>query len=516
MELNALLQKLKTCSYSADVYGKQNSSCELMTLRFLVEKPEHYLPTVLYLTDTSMLPAPDCCSDFVIFCYGAPIDFEQYSQSTFTVVYLGESVSTDHLTNTLLEYLTEIQQLNAGMHILVNALFSDQGLQSLIDTASQIFGNPLYFGDLQGKYLAISSGVSPDDEFFRLESKRGYISSEGMDFIRKSKIEEKVRELGQPYYFYHPMIRQGTLIDAVHIQDIPVGHLMLQEANQPISEYDSILLHRFSRLVAMELQKNSFFSNNKGVMYSYFLADLLRNSESNSAAIKERLTTLGYQLKEYIYLLVIPSSIYHTSDLKTEIIIQNLRMILPGSLYVIYEDSIVFLITKEKYQGLSEFETNRLSSFLGSSKLKAGISNYFGNLTEASRFYKQAISAVEIGMDMNPELPIYYYRDYYLYEILKVYKKTDSELRYLIHPGLMTLFQYDQEKGTDFLLTLRAYLKTPMHTAEVAKELHIHKNTLLYRLGKIKEITRCDFLVGEEYMMFNFSIKIMEYLHMIK
>ena len=45
--------------------------------------------------------------------------------------------------------------------------------------------------------------------------------------------------------------------------------------------------------------------------------------------------------------------------------------------------------------------------------------------------------------------------------MLELYEKEDSEIRFLIHPGLMKLYFYDQEKNTDFMVTLREYLTHP-------------------------------------------------------
>jgi len=514
VELTELIKKL--AGFSIKLYGKPKKDYDLQTARLYEKGLAHYASSTLYLASTENLPEPAEPSEFVLFCYGAPISFSVYADSSFTLAYLGECQSPNALMNLLLEHLTEVHQITAGIHIMVNALFSDKGLQNLIDTAAQIFDNPIYLVDLQGKYLAISSGISTDNEFFLSETKRGYISDEGMQFIRRNKIDEKVRTSEQPYYFFNPLISHGTLIGAVCIQDIEVGHLMLQESNHPMNEYDPALFQRFARLVAMELQKSSFFSDNRGVMYSYFLADLLRDSPTSSASIKERLSTLGYHMKEDIYLMVIPSSCYHNSDLRTEIIIQNLRIILSGSLYVIYEGDIVFLISKEKkQQGFGAYETDRLTSFLSGNNLKAGISNYFTDLSNAPRFYKQASTAVSLGIRLNKSGAIYYYRDYYIFEMLKIYEKTDHELQFLIHPGLMRLYEYDQERGGEFMATLKEYLLYPGQPSKVAANLHIHKNTLLYRIGKIKKITHCDFNTGDDYMFFGLSFKIMEYLQMI-
>ena len=45
--------------------------------------------------------------------------------------------------------------------------------------------------------------------------------------------------------------------------------------------------------------------------------------------------------------------------------------------------------------------------------------------------------------------------------------------------------------------TLWCYLEDPEHPAEVASRLFIHKNTLYFRLDKIRKVMGCDFRDGE-------------------
>jgi sugar diacid utilization regulator len=310
------------------------------------------------------------------------------------------------------------------------------------------------------------------------------------------------------------MAQQGTLISAIHIDGIEVGHIMIQESEHKFKDTDPEFLFNFARLVSMELQKNSVFTDNKGVMYSYLLAELLKNSTSNVNVIRQRLDTLGFKLKSDLYIMVIPRSSQSSSNVQLEVILQNIRNLFVGSLYMIYENSIVFLISKDKYQAFSDLEQERLTEFLQTNNLKAGISNFFSDLEDTSRFYKQALEALALGNKMQPEHQIYRYEEYIIYQMLRVFEKEDKELRFLIHPGVMQLYYYDKEKGTDFIPTLRAFIMNPSSSSEVAKILHIHKNTLLYRMGKIKEITNCDFISGDDFMAVNLSFKIMDYLHM--
>jgi DNA-binding PucR family transcriptional regulator len=249
-------------------------------------------------------------------------------------------------------------------------------------------------------------------------------------------------------------------------------------------------------------------------MYSYFLADLLDNPDTNYAMVQERLALLNYDLKEEQYLLVIPSRSYRNTSTKLDTIMEQLHQILPSSIYVVYENTIAILISRSRKDGIKEQEYSRLLAFLTANNLTAGISNYFYDLKEARRFYHQAVKSVELGLKLGVQTPIHHYSDNYLYHIFEMCEKQE-EIRFFIHPGMMKLLEYDLHHGTDFLHTLHEYLESPGQPTQIAKRLHIHKNTLLYRMDKIRSIMGSNIEAGDDFLSFGLSYKIMRYLKMI-
>lgn len=486
MEYNLLINKICKNTSINGIFGNQDVNLDLVDVRIITNKQTRYKENILYFSTTDQLPDNSISEKFTIFCYGKPIDFSIYNNASFNITYFGNNISQADLFNITIESMKEVPLISRGMHILMNALFTGKGLQYLVDTASKLFENPIYVIDLQYKYIAISSGIFPNNTFYQEQNKSHYISEEGTQYIRKNNIDEKVRKSSLPFYSFNEIAGHGTLTSSIQIDGIEVGHIMIQESEHKFRETDAELLYHFTRLVSIELQKNTVFTDNKGVMYSYFLADLLKNPTSNVTNIKKRLKTLGFNLKDNLYIMVIPANSYKNSKARLEVILQNIKYILVGSLYVIYEDSIVFLIPKDKYQEFTEYELERLNDFLKSNQLKSGISNFFENLEEAPRFYKQALEAIYFGTNLGDSSSIYYYRDYYIYEMFHALEKEGKEIRYLIHPGIFKLYLYDQENNTNFVATLQEYLVSPGQPSLVAKKLFIHKNTLLYRMSKIK------------------------------
>jgi PucR family transcriptional regulator, purine catabolism regulatory protein len=54
------------------------------------------------------------------------------------------------------------------------------------------------------------------------------------------------------------------------------------------------------------------------------------------------------------------------------------------------------------------------------------------------------------------------------------------------------LVEYDERRGTDLIGTLDAYLASGGSVSEAAGRLHIHRNTLSYRINRIAELTGRD------------------------
>ena len=73
---------------------------------------------------------------------------------------------------------------------------------------------------------------------------------------------------------------------------------------------------------------------------------------------------------------------------------------------------------------------------------------------------------------------------------------------------LKPLLEYDREHNSDLVETLRLYLKHNGSYAKIAEELYIHKNTILYRMGKIKELLDTTLEDGEERLKLFLAITI--------
>ena len=83
------------------------------------------------------------------------------------------------------------------------------------------------------------------------------------------------------------------------------------------------------------------------------------------------------------------------------------------------------------------------------------------------------------------------------------------------HPAIVTLMKYDKEHGTEYTRTLKHYLYYASAPAEAARILNIHRNTLFYRIGKIKELTGITLEYGDEICKLLLSLRMLEIHHIV-
>jgi sugar diacid utilization regulator len=74
------------------------------------------------------------------------------------------------------------------------------------------------------------------------------------------------------------------------------------------------------------------------------------------------------------------------------------------------------------------------------------------------------------------------------------------------HPIIRTLQQSDQQRKTAYVETLFAYLAHSQKSLPTCNALHIHRNTLDYRLRRMEELTGLDW--GDGDLMFRLYLSL--------
>ena len=128
----------------------------------------------------------------------------------------------------------------------------------------------------------------------------------------------------------------------------------------------------------------------------------------------------------------------------------------------------------------------QILNFLNGHDLVSGISNCFNNLYDIPTYYKQALLTAKLAIKKN-DTTLGIYNDYAPMHMFLTLSEDESPEAY-IHPTLEQIRSYDQIHNTEYFNTLRVYSMTMHNKDSTAMRLCIHRNTLLYRLNRIRDL----------------------------
>jgi purine catabolism regulator len=143
-------------------------------------------------------------------------------------------------------------------------------------------------------------------------------------------------------------------------------------------------------------------------------------------------------------------------------------------------------------------------------KLRAGYTIACGGFhqgVEGLRYsFREAQQALEIGSRLMMRQPIWF-DEVQLYLLLE-HSGRSEELRDWFKRTLGLLVEYDLRNKTDMVQTLESYFDTGQKLQEAAQALHIHPNTLKYRLRRIEQVLGQDPFKGENQLRFYLATKV--------
>jgi len=165
---------------------------------------------------------------------------------------------------------------------------------------------------------------------------------------------------------------------------------------------------------------------------------------------------------------------------------------------LLIQDRVLYILQYSLLPKMTQMASNELYIFLCKFNAHCGVSNSFENLLDIGDYKIQAADAMCIGKRLDVHSRIHFYKDYYLPAILMP-RINEMPRNNYISPVIEKLREYDKKHSTDFLDTLKVYIRNLCSTSDSAAQLHIHRNSFLYRINKIEEITGVDL---REYHMF--------------
>ena len=141
-------------------------------------------------------------------------------------------------------------------------------------------------------------------------------------------------------------------------------------------------------------------------------------------------------------------------------------------------------------------------------RVSVGIGTAVTNIKDLATSYKEAQIAIEVGKVFDTE------KNIVSYENLGI-----GRLIYQLPTTLCEMFMQEVfKKGSletldhETLMTIQAFFENNLNVSETARKLFVHRNTLVYRLEKIRKLTGLDLREFEHAITFKVALMVQKYL----
>lgn len=374
----------------------------------------------------------------------------------------------------------KLNELQLAMYRTLN---EKQFPENAIDLAFKYLENPLVIMDHNYHLLAYRKGTAVFPTPWQTLVNNRMLNSSCMDDDYFYTGQLKSLHTREPIPF--KIEEYNDYVCSMIHNDIFLGSVSLLECNRTVTEYDLDVLKTLADVIGIHLSQTSLYPNDIEFQYERILVDLLngRINDKNDLAFLMHTRKWEQNFQNQIFL-------FHPQKQDERMlrhIKNNFESLYPNVKNILFNNHILILNeTSKTYNSEIPF-----SDFCHRYNIRTGISGIFENLLDIRIYYEQAKCALYHGLRKHPSAYSYFYYDYIMEDIAE-HLHTIGSVRHFCHPAVLQLFNYDKKHHSNFSETFYTYIEQNRSISKTSQILHQHKNTVNYRIQRIKEMFEID------------------------
>ncbi|MDR2610801.1 MAG: helix-turn-helix domain-containing protein [Clostridiales Family XIII bacterium] len=394
---------------------------------------------------------------------------------------------------------------------LLAALAAARSLQDIAEAGEKLFGNPIVITDNSWSVLAMSTGMDvPDDTAWSEFIQFGALSIDTVSLNIRNRLTERIGENDEPFIWQDPGMRYRRLLGKVFIGQRVMATVSVIEFGRTFRDGDAEAVKLFCHAVSAEMQKDRYKKYSRGLIYEDFITGVLDGVIKSESMIRDRVRLFKLPLSGDLRLFVIDSQGFDTQELSAGYLRDQIEKIMSLGMPIIYNGRILSVKSYADSKDSFAEDKEKLESFLSRNGIRCGVSREAGDVTRLPSLYAEASAALRLGYRLRPDEYLYEYENYLVYRLCEIGDEAEKGDA-LLDAGLQRLIKYDNEHGTEFLISLKGWFATARNISDASEHLHLHRNTLVYHLKRVEEIMGASLTDPERLLTLEVSLKILEY-----
>ncbi len=298
-------------------------------------------------------------------------------------------------------------------------------------------------------------------------------------------------------------VREGErLILVAALGGSPVAVLILHDPAGTAADAERVAVEHASTVLAMEIARMQSVTQGEARMRTNLVLDLVEETGAAPAALLNRAQALSYDLirPHRVVLTESAGTRRDDSDLFLHAVGRAARAVGVGTLLAPRLHDVIVLADKEVRWDLF---WARVVAEMHGGRCRIGVG---GRVLELDRFphsCREAELALRMQKTAGGAERFTLFDDLGIYKILATAGDTSAMERFVTE-WLGSLIDYDAEHGTPLVLSLSEYLDCGGSYDASAKALSVHRSTVKYRLGRIRQVSGHD--LGVPDVQFNLQV----------
>ena len=267
---------------------------------------------------------------------------------------------------------------------------------------------------------------------------------------------------------------------------------------------------KFADLCCVSLEAIRQLGDEKFDRGNFIKNVILDNILSGDIYLKARELRFNNEVSRVVLLIRLTDN----SDVSVFDVLQNLFPDKTKDFVININDTDIALV-KEVHPGIEAGDIEKLarsiSDALGSefmSQPLVGIGTTVKDIKDLARSFKEAQVALEVGKVFDTEKVIVSYDNLGIARLIYQLPTTLCDM------FLREVFKSNSIESLDHetLFTIQRFFENNLNVSETSRKLFVHRNTLVYRLEKIKKFTGLDLREFDDAIVFKVALMVKKYL----
>ncbi|WP_174616056.1 PucR family transcriptional regulator [Virgibacillus ihumii] len=371
--------------------------------------------------------------------------------------------------------------------------------EGLADRISDILKCPVTIEDSNHRLISYSKHEANVDDARVATIVRRKVPDKVINSLWKNGVMAKLFESDEPV-IVPPVESVGLgrrIAVSVRKNQVILGFIWAQTNDDTVDENTIQILKEAAQLAKNYLLQHQPKQRNSEESYKEFFWQLLSGNVRNRADIERQAKRFGMELNGHmsITLMEFDTDISEMMERHAYYLTETLQQ--ARVIFRLFDQNQLIMLTqlgtmKDSFHDFTADFIHKMEERLHIKPIKGAFGLTYDSPEHITDSYKQALKVLELKEQFPENLQdTYGYHDLGVFQFINEIRKLRT--RYAYHnESLEQLKEYDKKHRSEMLVSLEKFLECDCNVHKASQLLHIHINTLNYRLKRITEIGHID------------------------